>query len=236
VGPRAGLDTEARGKILCPRRGSNPDRPVVQPVVRHYTAWAMYSITENIYCSQLSSVAILLKPEPISYRTIQGKHCVLSLSVLSSCGLPLSPTCLLLTANEARSYFAYTIRADWLEFDSEYGQEFYYTVHYRAHKIPPLDPILSQLNPFPHLASSGSVLILFSVLVSSVQVHRLHPSVKSLYTDSGTNSPNVVVEWLTLLLLIREIPGSNLGPEIAYPDYGFHYFPQSLQANAGVAP
>jgi hypothetical protein len=35
VGLRAGLDTEARGD-----RGSNPDRPVVQPVVRHYTAWA----------------------------------------------------------------------------------------------------------------------------------------------------------------------------------------------------
>jgi hypothetical protein len=32
VGPRAGLDTEVRGKILCPCRGSNPDRPVVQPV------------------------------------------------------------------------------------------------------------------------------------------------------------------------------------------------------------
>jgi hypothetical protein len=30
VGPRAGLDTEDRGKILCPCRGSNPDRPVVQ--------------------------------------------------------------------------------------------------------------------------------------------------------------------------------------------------------------
>jgi hypothetical protein len=27
VGPRAGLDTESRGKILCPRRGSNPGRP-----------------------------------------------------------------------------------------------------------------------------------------------------------------------------------------------------------------
>jgi hypothetical protein len=40
VGPRAGLDTEDRGKILCPCRGSNPDRPVVEPVVRHYTAWA----------------------------------------------------------------------------------------------------------------------------------------------------------------------------------------------------
>jgi hypothetical protein len=36
VGLRAGLDTEARGKILCPCRGSNPDRPVVQSVVRHY--------------------------------------------------------------------------------------------------------------------------------------------------------------------------------------------------------
>jgi hypothetical protein len=33
VGPRAGLDTEDRGKILFPCRGLNPDRPVVQPVV-----------------------------------------------------------------------------------------------------------------------------------------------------------------------------------------------------------
>jgi hypothetical protein len=40
VGPRAGLDTEVRGKIICPCRGSNPGRPVVQPVVRHYSAWA----------------------------------------------------------------------------------------------------------------------------------------------------------------------------------------------------
>jgi hypothetical protein len=40
VGPRAGLDIEDGGKILYPCRGSNPDRPVVQPVVRHYTAWA----------------------------------------------------------------------------------------------------------------------------------------------------------------------------------------------------
>jgi hypothetical protein len=40
VGPRAGLDTEATGKILCYCRGSNPDRPVVQSVARHYTAWA----------------------------------------------------------------------------------------------------------------------------------------------------------------------------------------------------
>jgi hypothetical protein len=61
VGPRAGLDTEARGRILCPRRGSNPDRPVVQPVVRHYTAWAnpapVQGVTNNIF-SQLYVVRI----------------------------------------------------------------------------------------------------------------------------------------------------------------------------------
>jgi hypothetical protein len=33
----AGLDTEARGKILCLCRGSNLDRPVVQSVAAHYT-------------------------------------------------------------------------------------------------------------------------------------------------------------------------------------------------------
>jgi hypothetical protein len=38
-------------------------------------AWPplMYSITENIYYSQLSSVAILLQPEPVSHRIVQGK-------------------------------------------------------------------------------------------------------------------------------------------------------------------
>jgi hypothetical protein len=33
-------------------------------------------------------------------------------------------------------------------------------------------------------------------------------------------TPNVVVEWLTLLLRIREVQGSNLG----YPDWGFSWF------------
>jgi hypothetical protein len=28
VGPRAGLDAETRGRILCPCRGSKPGRPV----------------------------------------------------------------------------------------------------------------------------------------------------------------------------------------------------------------
>jgi hypothetical protein len=37
VGPRTGLGTEARGKIFHLCRLSNLDRPVVQPVARHYT-------------------------------------------------------------------------------------------------------------------------------------------------------------------------------------------------------
>jgi hypothetical protein len=41
VGLTAGLDTEARGKILCLCWGSNPDRAVVQSVVRYYTDWAI---------------------------------------------------------------------------------------------------------------------------------------------------------------------------------------------------
>jgi hypothetical protein len=39
VGPRACLDTEARGKIRCLYQGSNLDRLVVQLVARHYTDW-----------------------------------------------------------------------------------------------------------------------------------------------------------------------------------------------------
>jgi hypothetical protein len=30
--------------------------------------------------------------------------------------------------------------------------------------------------------------------------------------------PNVVVEWLVILLLILEVPGSNFGSEIGYLD------------------
>jgi hypothetical protein len=37
VGSRAGLDTEVRGKILSSPPAYNLNRPVVQPVARHYT-------------------------------------------------------------------------------------------------------------------------------------------------------------------------------------------------------
>jgi hypothetical protein len=67
---------------------------------------SMYSITENIYYSQLSSVAIRLQTEPNSFVSYSTRKGLCSPSVLSSFGLPLPPTCLLLTVSEARSYFA----------------------------------------------------------------------------------------------------------------------------------
>jgi hypothetical protein len=68
-------------------------------------------VTENIYYSQLSSFAILLQPEPNCFTSYSTRKwfCFLSPYMLSSCGLPHPPTCLLLTVNEARSYFVSTI-------------------------------------------------------------------------------------------------------------------------------
>jgi hypothetical protein len=45
----------------------------------------------------------------------------------------------------------------------------------------------------------------------------------------------VVVEWLTLMLHIREVQNSSLGWGTGYPE-GFHGFPKFLQANAGIVP
>jgi hypothetical protein len=72
---------------------------------------SMYSITENIYYSQLTAPLrhFCSQNLTVSHCIVQGKHCALSPNVLSSFGLPLSTTCLLATAKEARSYFASTI-------------------------------------------------------------------------------------------------------------------------------
>jgi hypothetical protein len=40
VGPKTGLDTVLKRKIPNPRRESNPDHPIVQPVASRYTDWA----------------------------------------------------------------------------------------------------------------------------------------------------------------------------------------------------
>jgi hypothetical protein len=52
-------------KILCPHRGSNPDRSVVQPVVRHYTAWATPApeplYLRGIKCDAVDIVQVLFQ-------------------------------------------------------------------------------------------------------------------------------------------------------------------------------
>jgi hypothetical protein len=76
VCPRAGLDARAWRKILCPCRGSNLDRPIVQPVVRHYTACATaaHSSRVAIFFSvringlQLNHTRSML-PSDLSYST-----------------------------------------------------------------------------------------------------------------------------------------------------------------------
>jgi hypothetical protein len=42
--------------------------------------------------------------------------------------------------------------------------------------------------------------------------------------SSYDDSSNVMVEWLTPLLHVWEVLGSNLGPETDYPDWGFLLF------------
>jgi hypothetical protein len=55
--------------------------------------------------------------------------------------------------------------------------------------------------------------------------------------DRTTKSPgkyNVVVDWLTLLLRIMDVPASDLVQRPAILTEDFRGFPQSLQANAGL--
>jgi hypothetical protein len=49
-GPRAGLDAEARRKILCPCRGSNPERPA-RSQTQHWLSYcgSIFSVDPTIY-------------------------------------------------------------------------------------------------------------------------------------------------------------------------------------------
>jgi hypothetical protein len=46
----------------------------------------------------------------------------------------------------------------------------------------------------------------------------------TIYEQSLVITPKVLVQWLTLLLRIRKVPGSNLGPETGYHYLGFSWF------------
>jgi hypothetical protein len=61
-------------------------------------------------------------------------------------------------------------------------------------------------------------------------------TMKRIWTGFSRLRPNVMVEWLTLLLHIWEVTGSNLDPETSYTHQDFRGFLRSLQANAGIVP
>jgi hypothetical protein len=65
VGPRAGLDTEARGKTLCPRRGSKPGRQrgLLSPNI--IKAMQLSGTRLGVTCSmhEIRNIKILGKPK-----------------------------------------------------------------------------------------------------------------------------------------------------------------------------
>jgi hypothetical protein len=69
VGLRAGLDTEARGKILCPCWGSKPSRPV--------RSQTLYRLS---YPSSCMKMAVFWNAAPCSlaemYRRFRGAYCL----------------------------------------------------------------------------------------------------------------------------------------------------------------
>jgi hypothetical protein len=54
-------------KSFAPRRGSNPDRPVVQPVVRHYIDWANPAPKTDVAASKNSEGLILFEDSALIF-------------------------------------------------------------------------------------------------------------------------------------------------------------------------
>jgi hypothetical protein len=52
-----------------------------------------------------------------------------------------------------------------------------------------------------------------------------HQNWKGFWVRGKCTAPDIAIEWLALLLRIREEPGSDLGKEIGYPDWGVSWFP-----------
>jgi hypothetical protein len=73
VGPRAGLDAEARRKILCLCRGSNPGRPVRSQTLYwlSYTGSLRRSVRSLLLCIPTSGIYVRLLQMPVQcYRAI----------------------------------------------------------------------------------------------------------------------------------------------------------------------
>jgi hypothetical protein len=55
-------------------------------------------------------------------------------------------------------------------------------------------------------------------------VHKPLPGGPAYSISNSTHTPNILVEWLALLLRIREVPDSNLGLATGYADRGSSWF------------
>jgi hypothetical protein len=69
VGPRVGQDTVTKRKIPSPRRESNPDSPIVQPIASSYIDWAIPALTDtcNYYLRYFSLSLIFRDKSPNGY-------------------------------------------------------------------------------------------------------------------------------------------------------------------------
>jgi hypothetical protein len=90
VGPRAGLDAETIRKIFSPLRGSNLDRPVNQPVARHYTDLAALSQSDTLQPTQSKFLVWLWKAESSHLTNTVALNLPIS---LLTCILLLAPLC-----------------------------------------------------------------------------------------------------------------------------------------------
>jgi hypothetical protein len=69
----------------------------------------------------------------------------------------------------------------------------------------------------------GFCLYLYLAWISSITLLNFC-CVSALQATSSCKPLNVVVEWLTRLLRFREVPGSYLGRDTGYPDWGPVFF------------
>jgi hypothetical protein len=82
---------------------------------------------------------------------------------------------------------------------------------YRVLKNPPLQPVLRHFN------SAHTLTLYFFKIHFNIILHRTSWSGRDL---SGID----LFQWLATPRRIREVPGSNLGPETGYPDCVFSWF------------
>jgi hypothetical protein len=89
VGPRSVLDAVVKRKIPTPRRESNPRTPIIQPVTRRYTDWAITALQRIINSLKLKKIKKAcgtdgiqneylwhLPQKPIVYLTHLFKQCL----------------------------------------------------------------------------------------------------------------------------------------------------------------